>query len=226
MIVYKVKNKINNKVYIGQTINTLDKRKSQHYGKINSNVNNHFINALVKYDRIDFDWTIIRYCDSKDSLDAFEKYYISYYDSIKSGYNTALGGRTMVWTEEMKKRASESREGIKFSDEHRENLRNACIRNGTRPPSRLGVKDSKETRLKKSDNMIFKKMPNASSKYIGVSYDKGRNKWISQFSQKGNRLWFKRYDSEIEAAVANNNFALKYFGENAKLNDIEDFDAN
>lgn len=51
MIIYKVTNKINNKIYIGQTINSLEHRRKQHEKDCRRNkyYNNRFYNALIKY---------------------------------------------------------------------------------------------------------------------------------------------------------------------------------
>lgn len=53
MIIYKVTNKINNKVYIGQTVHTLNYRMAQHYKDARRD-NYYFHNALNKYRRYDF----------------------------------------------------------------------------------------------------------------------------------------------------------------------------
>lgn len=53
MIIYKVTNKVNNKVYIGQTVNSIDYRMKQHY-KDTKRDNYYFHNALRKYKVEDF----------------------------------------------------------------------------------------------------------------------------------------------------------------------------
>lgn len=50
MIVYKATNTLNGKVYIGQTIQTLDKRANQHYRDMRSiKKNTPFQDAIQKY---------------------------------------------------------------------------------------------------------------------------------------------------------------------------------
>ena len=46
MIIYKAVNKLNGKIYIGQTQHTLDERKSQHIKKAHSGVRTHFYDAI------------------------------------------------------------------------------------------------------------------------------------------------------------------------------------
>lgn len=95
MLIYKVTNIINNKVYIGQTVKTLSQRKSEHKHRfLYENSHNKFYNALKKYGWDNFTWEVIE--ESKDwtyeILDQKEKYYIQLYDSINNGYNILKGG--------------------------------------------------------------------------------------------------------------------------------------
>ena len=56
MIIYKAVNKVNNKVYIGQSINSIAHRKAQHYREAKSKQeNNYFHNAFLKYSEEDFE---------------------------------------------------------------------------------------------------------------------------------------------------------------------------
>ena len=94
-IIYKATNKINNKVYIGQTIRTLEERIYYHYYRAANQpeiTHTHFINAIRKYGQEAFQWEIIDSAENKDELDNKEKYWIQYYDSIHNGYNIQAGG--------------------------------------------------------------------------------------------------------------------------------------
>ncbi len=64
-----------------------------------------------------------------------------------------------------------------------------------------------------------RKRKNMSSNYIGVSRDKSRNKFTAQCNMKGVKLQ-KRFETEIEAAIAYNVFALHLYGKDARVNKI------
>jgi len=91
MIIYKVTNRINGKVYIGQTKQSLQKRWSNHCCK-----NSHcsiLHSAIEKYGAENFTVEQIDVAATKDELDKKEIFWISHYNSIApNGYNISSGG--------------------------------------------------------------------------------------------------------------------------------------
>lgn len=90
--IYKITNKINGKVYIGQTIHSIEYRFSKHCLKSqNGCVVLH--NAITKYGKENFKVELIEEVPI-EKLDEREIYWISYYKSTnrKFGYNILLGG--------------------------------------------------------------------------------------------------------------------------------------
>ena len=88
MIIYKIENKINGKIYIGQTIKDLN-------GRITSHLKSKLLvgNALRKYGLQYFDISIIDSADDRDTLCDKEMEYINFYDSRHpNGYNLTNGG--------------------------------------------------------------------------------------------------------------------------------------
>lgn len=57
-----------------------------------------------------------------------------------------------------------------------------------------------------------------SSKYVGVSWDKDENYWSVNIGYKNRRYKIRNFKSEIEAAMAYDEMALKLYGKNARVN--------
>ena len=96
MLIYKVTNKQNNKVYIGQTVKSLSQRRAEHKHRfLYENSHNKFYNAIKKYGWENFEWEVLEESNdwTYDILDIKEKYYIKLYNSIESGYNILEGGK-------------------------------------------------------------------------------------------------------------------------------------
>ena len=94
--IYKFTNKINNKVYIGQSRN-INKRIKEHFYKANLESGQDYFSllhiAIRKYGEENFDVEILEEC-STDSLDERERYYITLYNCITpNGYNVMSGGQ-------------------------------------------------------------------------------------------------------------------------------------
>lgn len=96
-IIYKATNLMNGKIYIGQTITSLEKRIKKHYYDAKSD-NLYFHRALNKYDKKDWEWKIIDNGSSLLELNNKEKYWISFYESntAAKGYNLTIGGEGIV----------------------------------------------------------------------------------------------------------------------------------
>jgi len=92
-IIYKATNKLNGKIYIGQTSKTLKYRKLSHKARVRFGSSYHFHNAIRKYGFEIFEWKILKKgIKNKDELDKLEIEYIKKFNSIKNGYNISTGG--------------------------------------------------------------------------------------------------------------------------------------
>lgn len=104
MIVYGVVNNVNQKMYVGQTIRTLEKRKNQHLWQ---KVNSIFYRALNKYGKDNFSWFILRECHSRTEMNYWEDFYIRLFQSFgKYGYNMRSDSNGYNITEETRKKMS------------------------------------------------------------------------------------------------------------------------
>lgn len=120
MLIYKVTNSVNGKVYIGQTTCLLRTRKANH--RVNAFTYNQpytFQRALRKYGWDAWKWEIIDTATTQEELNEKEIYWIDYYKScIYSddchGYNSTSGGggrSGYELSEETKKKIGDAQRG-------------------------------------------------------------------------------------------------------------------
>lgn len=97
LIIYKVTNLVNNKIYIGKTILGLNRRMRAHYHEAEKrSYKMVFHDALRKYGKDNFVWEILDTVMLSDLLLDLEKFYIAKYNSkIPNGYNMTDGGDGM-----------------------------------------------------------------------------------------------------------------------------------
>lgn len=99
-VIYKITNKINNKIYIGKTVTTEPQRWQQHlfyaYNDINKDCP-YLCNAIIKYGKENFTREVIETVDNSLLLER-EKFWIDYYGATDHniGYNLAKGGQGHV----------------------------------------------------------------------------------------------------------------------------------
>ena len=91
--IYKITNLINNKCYIGKTLNTIQERWREHCSdyKKRDEEKRPLYSAMNKYGIENFKIEEIEQCN-EDIVNDREKYWIEYYGSFKKGYNATLGG--------------------------------------------------------------------------------------------------------------------------------------
>lgn len=92
-IIYKATNLQNNKVYIGQTKNSIKIRQYDHFGKAN-NPTTKFHRAINKYGQNAFRWEIIDEAESKEELNNKEIFWIKKLKTYNDGYNSTIGGES------------------------------------------------------------------------------------------------------------------------------------
>lgn len=99
MLIYKLTNLSNGKLYIGQTINTWKQRKRCYNTAIKSKNNQRIVNALRKYGWDGFSVEIIDKASTIEELNALEEQYIAKYNTVNEGYNTTNGGDNREYTD-------------------------------------------------------------------------------------------------------------------------------
>lgn len=126
--IYKIENLINNKKYIGQSVD-IEKRLNKHKWELSVNRDSlHLQASYNKYGKDNFTFEIIEECNEEE-LDEKERYYIAFYQTLlpQYGYNLESGGRRkgIVSREEVGKRISAALKNVPKSKKHCDNLSEA-----------------------------------------------------------------------------------------------------
>lgn len=152
---YKISNALNDKIYIGQTIDPY-KRWCAHKTKSKSIKPTMYIhNAMSKYGIENFKFEIIASSKTQHDTNEAEKQLIKQYESLyyQNGYNLSIGGEAKSGyklSEETKRKISESEKGKIISDESK--IRMSLARSGISCPE-ISRKRQSETKFK---NKILK----------------------------------------------------------------------
>lgn len=141
-VVYEIRNKVNNKRYVGSAANG-KRRKREHFSSLRRGKHHsgHLQNAFNKYGESAFFFSVIEDGIPLDYLVTREQYWL---DKLLPEYNIAkVAGSTlgMKWSDESKAKMKATIAGRVLSDEHRANLR----------LSKLGSRHSDESRAKMSE---------------------------------------------------------------------------
>lgn len=110
-VVYKHTNKVNGKVYIGQTCNLSERWRCSGKNYFSSIK---FFNAIKKYGWDNFTHEVLYDNLNQEAADRIEKELIEQYDSINNGYNLKEGGaRGKLSKESLRKMGDSVRRGFK-----------------------------------------------------------------------------------------------------------------
>jgi len=175
--VYRIKNNINGKSYIGITSRDIEARIKEHISRAMLGVrHSRLYDAIRKYGFESFNVTEVASTNTEDSVRKMETEYINKYDSYNNGYNCNLGGCGHLHiSEELRKKISDSQKGKIISIEARR--KQSELRKGDKSfAKRLG------DHTKKGEN-------NPKSKYFLIetpSGDKIIIKGLRQFCRDNN----------------------------------------
>ena len=141
--IYKATNKINGKSYVGYSSDWKSRKRLHKHNADKNKKSYPFYNAIRKYGFDNFIWEVLY--QSKDkihTLEEMESFFIEECNTITPyGYNMKTGGEGGNLSLESRKKISNSRIGIKFSEEHINNLK----------LSHIGKKPSDETKKRLSE---------------------------------------------------------------------------
>ncbi len=194
MVVYKVTNIQNHKIYIGYTKN-LDYRKLNHIRDSKYGSQLYFHRAIRKYGSQNFKWEILGYCETNNEANEIEKICIEFFKSNdkRYGYNMTSGGdgsdgfKGRVHSSETKLKISKANSGKIRTIDHKLNY----------SLSHIGLKHSNETKLKLSLKFKGRKSPSKGIKRGQFSEDHKKKLSIAK-SGKNNINYRHDLDNNID----------------------------
>jgi group I intron endonuclease len=176
--IYLIINLINDKKYVGQTIQKGKRRLNAHKRdaiKYKSQLPIH--RAIRKYGIENFKYETIEWCDSIDALNMAETKWILTLDTFgPNGYNCTTGGEGFIVSDKTKQKISKARIGIKLSDEHCLAISNGIT--GENNPF-YGKKHSKET-IQKIKDTLKGQMDGENNPFYGKKHSEETRKKLSQ----------------------------------------------
>lgn len=212
MIIYKIQNKINGKIYIGQTVLSVEKRIRNHLQLINGR-RSYLGKSIIKYGILNFDVSIVDKASSKEELFEKEKYWIKSFNCrYPFGYNLTEGGEGTLGfahLEETKIKIGKANKGKRRSEEWKKNfinpLKGRKIAEETKQKiseSHKGIFPSTETRKKLSEirkGKIWCPYPLSEETKRKISIGNKGKKFSLEIRKKMSEAQKKRFSNSKEA---------------------------
>lgn len=169
--VYLITNTVNDKKYVGITRKGYKNRFKGHISACEKGKSNILYNAFRKYDIENFTVELIENNIPDDCANEREIYYIKKYNTFyknRCGYNMTTGGGGTVgyeFTDEDRKKISESGKGRKFSKERNEKIRSAMIGREYKQEWKDNLSNARKGRFKKEENPFYGKHHSEETKH-------------------------------------------------------------
>lgn len=195
----------NGKIYIGQTGQKNPKRRWQRGEGYKPNA--HFYSAIQKYGWDNIEHEIVATGLTKKEADWLEKYLIAFYETTDrtKGYNNTKGGDgSFEMTDDVKRRMSEAKLGVKKTDEHKKHLSEAHKRIGDFYVKLAAEKTAKTDSIIAENYDYTKPVKDNHSKLLELGYN---------ISEKRIYRWTKKNNIETvkgNATVISDELISKY----------------
>ena len=211
--IYLIENKINNKKYIGQTIN-YKRRLNEHLRDMKMGKNLPLYNAMRKYNLSNFIFSIINTASNIKELNDMEIEYIQNYNSNnrKLGYNLESGGKNGIPSKETLLKQSLSHKGIKQNQNW---IDNRIAKSGSDDAKKYGKKKTEEDKKYLSEN---------SPKYwLGKTRSDETKKKISETKKKNGftNIQKEKICKKVYLINVNTNKIIKEYESTQQASEVE-----
>jgi group I intron endonuclease len=211
-VIYLITNLINNKKYVGQTLQGREERRWQEHSIFCINENKPLYNALKKYGAENFEFKVIETNISEELIDEREKYYIKYYNTFYlngQGYNMTEGGQGIhgyVHTDETRSRIKESNLTTwqRIKEEEPERYARLCLNRSLAIKGKPKSAEHRAALSKIASQRTGEKNPFFGKHFSDESKEKQRENWrnkcepIKAFSAQTGQL-YKKYYTAMDA---------------------------
>ena len=200
--IYKIINKINNKYYVGRTVD-LRKRWREHKLALKKNKHSNDIlqHSWNKHGESNFEFIIIEVFDTIE-LSKLVEIEQKYLDIAKNEQHIAFNlcfqadfGSDMLLSEYSKKKISDAHKGKKFTEEHKKNISLAHIGKVCRPVSQ-------ETKNKMSKAHKGKQCGELNGMYGKTFSDEQKKKWSDERKGENNPNYGKTQPEEMKRRIS------------------------
>jgi group I intron endonuclease len=135
--IYQIKNIVNGKCYIGQTIDLYNREHTHFYSlENNKKYNKHLQYAWNKYGKNNFVFSVLLYCEEFE-LTKYERFFDNYYKELNLSYNI--------------RECVDSNKGITFSLETKEKMSKSAKGKSKSEKTRKKMSESKKGRIISED---------------------------------------------------------------------------
>lgn len=217
--IYKIRNCINGKVYIGQSID-IEYRWKVHKASIKSALRYPLYLAFRKYGINNFEFVVIEEVAHVNLLDLKEQIWMDYYQCYKPefGYNTlafASSAKGYVVSDETKKKISLSNKGKKRSENARRNIAEA---HKGQVAWNKGKFHTEESKLKISKALVGRKLSDAHKQKLSIIWKGKKHTEASKLKISLSKMGLAHTEeSKLKMSLAKQGKKRKPHSEESKL---------